>query len=118
MHLCCTEFSLISKKSLDIHKIHLNRTISRIGHSAGIQGTHKRLRPSLSLKDFIKSCNLETYMEVGLWQKYGEGMRKTSINITLIKGRCVIDGTGKIKSQKNIIAFSICSNFSFLLYPV
>lgn len=57
-------------------------------------------------------------MGVGLWQQHGEAMRKTSINITLIKGRCVVDGTGRIKSQVNTIAFSICSNFSSLLYPV
>lgn len=56
-------------------------------------------------------------MEAGLWQRPREGMRKTSINITVIKGRCVIDGTGRIKSQEHTIAFSICSNFSFLLYP-
>lgn len=89
----------------------IQRTLC-IGHSAGIPGTHQRLRPSLSLKDFIGVS-----MESGLWRRRREGMRKTTINITVIKGRCVIDGTGRIKSQKNIIAFSIYSNFSFLLYP-
>lgn len=107
MCLCLTEFLLISKKSLDFQKIELNSILSGtlwIGQSAGIQGTHRWLWPSLSLKDFIvfQSGNIYGGWPVAEAQR---GNEENSIHITLIKGRCVIHGTGRIKSQKKYYSF-------------
>lgn len=44
-------------------------------------------------------------MGFGLWQRHREGMRKTSIDITLIKGKCVMDGTKSIESQTKHFSF-------------
>lgn len=38
-------------------------------------------------------------MGFGLWQRHREGMSKTRIDITLIKGKYVMDGTRRTESQ-------------------